>query len=382
MNIDRRQSSRFVTQRRLVLLIAVAFLLFGPGVIKAEDPSIDKLLKKLPPPEKLVKPQVEKELQRRDPAADDPLTKQVFGAAFRNDPRGELSFSRQLAKKDPGSLFANVLHGLASMDARQWPEASQAFRTGISIRPDVGGVHLALGASEMIQNHFEAAIPSLRRSSELETSWAVGWLLASECEACLKHWQESVALAKRATATEPSWVFTWLQLARAENRSGSPQGALDAMIHASEVNPDNADIQAVVGFGFINLNRLPEAIPHLERAARLAPKDYLVQSQLGFCLEETGRVDEGVKRLHKGASLNSRYGPVWEHLGLAYQKQGHHEEAIKSFQKATQLMPTSKLPWDHLAQEYRAVGRGADADRAAARAHELGASASNGKKKS
>jgi tetratricopeptide (TPR) repeat protein len=346
-------------------------LLLAPSLTKAQEPSIDRLLKKLPPPEKLVKPQVEKQLQKPDPAENDPLAKQVVIAAYGNQPAKALALSRQLANKDPGSLFANVLHGLAAFDAQQWPEASHAFRSAIAVRTDIGVLHLALGASEMVQGHFAAAVPSLRKSGELDSSQAAGWLLASECEARLNHWQESVSLAKRGTAAEPSWVFTWIQLARAQQGAGSPHETLNAMVRAAEISPDNAEIQALVGFGYINLNRLPEAIPHLERAARFAPKDYLVQSQLGFCLQATGQIDEGIKRLRKGASLNSNYGPVWEHLGLAYQKQGHHDDAIKSFEKAAQLMPQSQLPWEHLAQEYRAVGRGADAERATVRARQL-----------
>jgi tetratricopeptide (TPR) repeat protein len=351
-----------------------------PVLTHAQEPSIDRLLKKLPPPEKLVKPQVEKQLQKPDPAENDPLAKQVFVAAYNNNHGEALALSRKLANKDPSSLFANVLHGLAAWDVSQFPEAAHAFRAAIAIRTDISVLHLALGASEMAQGHFTTALPSLKRSGELDSSVAVGWLLASECEARLNQWQESVSLAKRATGAEPSWVFTWIQLARAEKGAGSPQGTLDAMVRAAEVSPDNAEIQALVGFGYINMNRLPEAIPHLDRAARFAPKDYLIQSQLGFCLQATGQVDEGIKRLRKGASLNSNYGPVWEHLGLAYQKQGHHDEAIKSFEKAAQLMPQSQLPWEHLAQEYRAVGRGADADRAAVRARQLTKSAPAKKK--
>jgi len=65
---------------------------------------------------------------------------------------------------------------------------------------------------------------------------------------------------------------------------------------------------AAVGFSYINLDRIPQAIPPLQRAAQLLSQDYLVQSQLGFCLQATGQVDAGISYLRKGASLNPTYG--------------------------------------------------------------------------
>ena len=65
---------------------------------------------------------------------------------------------------------------------------------------------------------------------------------------------------------------------------------------------------AVVGYNYIDLNRVPQAIAPLQRAARLAPRDYLFQSQLGYCLATTGQVDAGISYLRKGARLEPTMG--------------------------------------------------------------------------
>ena len=90
---------------------------------------------------------------------------------------------------------------------------------------------------------------------------------------------------------------------------------------------------AVLGFSYINLNRIPQAIPSLQRAAKLLPNNYLVQSQLGYCLMTAGQTNAAIGYLRKGASLNSSYGPVWEHLGVAYQKRGRHRNAVDALEK-------------------------------------------------
>jgi tetratricopeptide (TPR) repeat protein len=330
---------------------------------RAAEETIDSLLNRLPPPNKLVRPHVQQALQ--DPALKDPLANRVFAAA---DPAKALSLARQLAQKDPKSALAQLLHGATAMDMRQWPEAEQALRSSIAIAADRGITQLALGVVEIVQHRYAAALSPLQEANRLQPSWAIGWLLCSHCATELGHREESLTFAKRATSIEPNWVYAWLQLGRAEKAMGRPQETLNAVARAAALSPNDSEMQAIVGFGYINLNRITQAIPPLEHAARLDPNDYLIQGQLGYCLEMTGQYKAAVEHLRKATSLNANYGPGWEQLGLAYQKQGRHPDSINAYQRATQLMPNSRLSWQHLAQEYRTAGRLTEAAQAASHA--------------
>jgi hypothetical protein len=60
--------------------VACRSVLIGLTVLPSvlgQDVSVDKLLNKLPPPEKLAKPPVERALQQPDPAIKDPLVGQI-----------------------------------------------------------------------------------------------------------------------------------------------------------------------------------------------------------------------------------------------------------------------------------------------------------------
>jgi tetratricopeptide (TPR) repeat protein len=358
-----------------VCVQAVTALVFAsvlPNLFGASDSSIDKIFKKLPPPEKLVKRRVEHAVKQTDSAFDDPLSKRIFAADAADNFPTALALSRQLVQRNRNSPFAHFLVGVYAFDTTRFVEASGAFRAAIALRSDLGILHLLLGASEMIQRHYAGALPHLEQSEKLEPTWAAGWILASQCAAELGHRQESLNFARRSTAAEPAWLYTWLQLARAERSVGHSQEMLHALGQAAQLDPDDGEMFAAIGFSYINLDRIQEAIPPLQRAARLLPRDYLVVSQLGFCLQAVGRVDAGISYLRKGASLNSKYGPVWEHLGLAYEKKGDHREAVNAFERAARLLPKSPRPWMHLASEYRLLGRTADADQAARRAQRLG----------
>jgi tetratricopeptide (TPR) repeat protein len=351
----------------IVILTALSL-----STVSAQDPSIDKLLKKLPPPEKLVKPTVQRAISQPDPALRDPLTSQIFLAAQANSAGRALDLSRKLCAKYPKSAGSECLRGIVALTFKQYGEATTAFRRSIAISPNFSLSHFGLAATEVFQDHYAAAIPPLKELTRLEPQYGFGWLALSDCALRCGRKQESLEYARRATKVAPSAASAWLQLARAENAVGNSEGTLQALTRGAEVSPDSATMLAMVGFAYINLNRIQQAIPSLQRAVRLAPRDFLVQAQLGYCLQATGQIDAGIQHLRKGADLAPKtYGAVWEHLGLAYQKKGMHAEAVKAFERAVQIMPGYGPAWRHLAAEYRVLGKVAEANQAEARARSL-----------
>ena len=304
---------RPVKSNHLLLGVCCLLTFFVGTVFATEDASIDRLLKKLPPPEKLVKQSAPSKSQSSDPALKDPLLTHTIAAAIMRNWSEALLYARKLSERYPRSKIAALLWGNVAYRLRYYSEAAGVFR--------------------------------------------------------------------KAIALDSHDAYTWMDLAITENAMGHIGVALDAMVKAAQIAPNDGDLAAVLGFSYINLNRVPQAISPLQRAAKLLPKDYLVQSQLGYCLLVTNQTNAAIGYLQKGAALNSRYGPVWEHLGVAYKKQGRTRDAVIALENATRLLPSSALAWRHMAEAYQATGRTAEAQRAAARAQRLGYSAPKANKK-
>ena len=368
-NRDRPMKSH---QKHLVCLALLFLALPFIGEARGQDPSIDRLLKKLPPPEKLVKPSVARAIKQPDPALRDPLVQQIAAAAQSNNVSRALILARQLSAKFPNHAGVDCLHGLLAWMARQNAEADKAFRHAIALESSASLAQLGLAALAVENNRYSAALPHLRALTRIEPQYTFGWMALSDCALRTGQKQEALEAARKATALSPSSANAWLQLARTETALGHSEATLTALSRGAEVSPDSASILATVGFGYINLNRTRQAIPPLQRAARLAPKDFLVHAQLGFCLQDVGQVDAAIQQLRTATSLApGTYSPVWEHLGLAYQKKGLHRDAIKAFEHAVKISPRYGQAWRHLAEEYRAVGQVAEANQAAARAKSL-----------
>ncbi|HEY3663669.1 MAG TPA: tetratricopeptide repeat protein [Chthoniobacterales bacterium] len=360
--------------------LALAFCLTVPLAARAEV-TVDQLLKKLPPPEKLIKSPTDRVMLDAQSLDADPMGKQLVQAMRRHDFRRGLDLARSLAKKYPQNPVAQSIHGAFAFNMRQFGEAADACHRAIALRPAYAEPYFGLGLIELAQNRPAKAIPHFQKIAELEPKQPTGWLLLSACYERTGQKQKAVEEARRATVVSPASAGAWVQLARTENGLGNSSETLHALLRAADLLPDSAAMMATIGYGYINLNRIPEAIPPLQRAAHFAPNDFLVQSQLGFCLEATGHPQAAMEHLHKGAELAPTYAPVWEHLGLAYATEGKHRDAVSSFERAVKIMPNYKQAWTHLATEYNLVGRPADARYAAARAASLKTASPNKSKK-
>jgi tetratricopeptide (TPR) repeat protein len=194
------------------------------SVASAADPSIDRLIGKLPSPEKFV-----------DPAQNDPLAKQMFAAVKARNLGSALEASRRLAGKYPKSLGAQVVHGLIALAVRRFPEATAAYRKALSIRPDFPAAYVGLALAEASQEHFREALSDFQQLARLAPKADIGWIGSSACAEKLGQRQQSLAFARRATVVAPSSPGAWYQLAREEGLFGDKQTAAKALARANQL---------------------------------------------------------------------------------------------------------------------------------------------------
>jgi len=190
----------------------------------AADPSIDRLLNKLPPPEKFV-----------DPAQNDPLAKQMLAALKSKNFGTALDASRRLANKYPKSLGAQWIHGLIALAMRQFAETSGAYHKVLAIRSGFFPAYMGLGLAEAAQHHYKVALSNFQQLTRLAPKADIGWIGSSACAEKLGMRQESLNYARRATAVAPSSAGAWYQLAREEGLFGDKQAAAKALAHANQL---------------------------------------------------------------------------------------------------------------------------------------------------
>lgn len=211
--------------------VALFLSLVGPYASGATDSEIDRLLKKLPPPEKLVKPN-QQVVRVNDPAMRDPLVKQIEAAAKARQSKRSLELARQLAARYPSSAAANYYAGYFASEEKRLPEAAAAFRRALAIQPQLVLGHLSLTFVEWRQGHYNDALHHIRKVTKLEPRAAAGWAVLSLCAEANGQWQESVMAARRLVALEPRQTAAWVRLALAEKNVGNYNAAVRAMERA------------------------------------------------------------------------------------------------------------------------------------------------------
>lgn len=207
--------------RRLVGGVCI-IILIGLLPATAADEAIDRLIGKLPPPQKFV-----------DPAINDPLAKQMSAASKAHNFGIALDLSRRLAERYPKSLGAQMVHGLLSASMHQFSEASAAYHKALSIRPEFPGAYVGLGLAEASQNRFAAAFSDFQQVTRVAPQLDVGWIGCSACAERMGRRRDSLEFAKHATAAAPSSAGAWAQLAREEGVSGNSQAAAKDLARAN-----------------------------------------------------------------------------------------------------------------------------------------------------
>src|SRR5947208_7392318 len=123
----------FASLWRNITTVLVFALLPTTGAL-AQDASIDRLLNKLPPPEKLVKPPVQRAMEQPDPAFQDPIGRQTLQAIMTDNIPQALYLNRKLTERYPRSIGGQYLRGVVAWTVHQYGEASSSFRAATRIQ--------------------------------------------------------------------------------------------------------------------------------------------------------------------------------------------------------------------------------------------------------
>ena len=221
---------RFPLSKIIFALVLLGFVrATGRG---ATDPEIDRLLKKLPPPEKLVHAD-ERIGKTNDPALRDPLAEQIAAALKSEKVKRALELSRQLAARYPSSAAANYLVGECAINQKRYAEASAALQRAIALEPGFASIHFDLAFVEWELRHFDVAMKHLRLVTKLEPKAAAGWAALSVCAEMMGRRDESLKAAKRLVELLPKKSATWERLAAAEKNVGNREAAARAMNQAA-----------------------------------------------------------------------------------------------------------------------------------------------------
>ena len=153
------------------------------------------------------------------------------------------------------------------------------------------------------QGDYRTAEPLLRAllardANHPDALFNLGMMLSDQ-----RHLEEATSLLHRYVDLVAESSHGWTALGVAHSRKGDFQGAKSALERALEIDPKNG--YALRNMGAVLGRQSPQdALPFLERAARLLPEDQAAQYGYADCLLQLGRTDDADPILVKVIQLS------------------------------------------------------------------------------
>jgi tetratricopeptide (TPR) repeat protein len=147
-------------------------------------------------------------------------------------------------------------------------------------------------------------------------------------------------------------------------QGGDHSGAVEKIRQAVAIRPDHPTYQANLAYGYVGLQRLPEALAAFERAARFEPDDPELQLGIGNCLGMMGKATEAEAVLRHLVERHPQYALGWFNLANVVRHRERPEEARDLYMRATRLAPRYAEAYNNLGIVLRELGQFEDADAA------------------
>ncbi|HEX2686072.1 MAG TPA: tetratricopeptide repeat protein [Kofleriaceae bacterium] len=150
----------------------------------------------------------------------------------------------------------------------------------------------------------------------------------------------------------------WANLGMAYYRNQQVDQALKALITASTLDPNDAEIRGNLGTVRRQKGDLPGAIADLEVAVKLKPEDAQYVNNLGVAYRFAKRDDDAIKAFQKAIALAPNDASIHFNLAVAYRRQTEKNpdvipQAIAEYEKATSLDPGNAEGWFDLGFMYK-----------------------------
>ena len=250
-----------------------------------------------------------------------------FKAAIDRDPKFALAYvGLSMAYTEMGEHGA---YGRAQAAA----QALTAAETSVRLDPDLGEAHCALAFARLVFNYdWAAAEAGYRRAIELNPSYADAYDLYGRMCMSLDRHEEAIDLVRRAKELDP--FAHRVDLATALLRAGRPVEAERAAEAGLAVEPNDARLQATLGWTRFRQGRIGEGLACLERAVVLEPTDDMWRGQLGEALAMSGKTDEARAILAQLEDPNRPAPASPYHRAYIYAGLGEVDRAVDCLERA------------------------------------------------
>lgn len=170
-------------------------------------------------------------------------------------------------------------------------------------------------------------------------------------------WTEAIAACEKALQTGPELNgVAHANLGRALLGAERPSEALSQFEWAKRSNPNNPELNNLMGMALASLQRWGEAVDQYEITLRQEPNHAEAHNNLANALTKMGRIDEALSHYEFATRLRPEFADAQSNWGRSLAEAGRASEAVPHFVAALAIRPGPDSESD-LASALGAAGR-------------------------
>jgi tetratricopeptide (TPR) repeat protein len=265
----------------------------------------------------------------------------------------------QPSRENDSSGQAAYLQGLAYLSDKQPEQAMAAFRMAVDRRPGDSAAHFHLGIlllKSKEQGDQAAGVREMQKAIDLaphEGGYYAGlgrWLL--------EEGQIAIALAilQRGVDNTPPSAELYVLLAVAQASSQSTQLAQPMIEKAIALDPNIALSHDVLGFCYFRIGDYLQAAEAYKTASNLEPSKGRFAYDTALAFERANKIAEALPYAERAARIDPSVAVNHYLLGKLYGKLERKVEAVGELEMAVQLDPALDYPYYLLARMYMRLG--------------------------
>ena len=181
-------------------------------------------------------------------------------------------------------------------------------------------------------------------------------------------YEEAIPLLKKVLAEAPEMPIANMQYGMAQARLRNFAEAMPAFETATKSLPDNSMGRYEFGLALFETGKWADAAPQFEAAVEKAPRWADAQFSLASVYARIDRVPEAIEHLDICLGLDPNHYRANLLRGRILSLQRKPQEALANLEKAATVQPDSREAHLFLADAYAQLGRPIDAERERARA--------------
>jgi tetratricopeptide (TPR) repeat protein len=189
---------------------------------------------------------------------------------------------------------------------------------------------------------YEEAVPLLKRVLAEEPNMPVANMQYGMAQARLKNYAEAIPPLQKASQLLPDNGIGRYELGLALFETGDWKGAAPQFEAAAAKAPKWSDAQFSLAAVYARIDRVPEAMEHLDICLQLSPGHYRANLLRGRLLSLLGKPAEAVPNLQKAAEVEPDSSEAHLFLADAYAQLGQTAEEKAERMRSERAIPPSR----------------------------------------